>query len=130
MTVDTAPFCGACGYDYSREALPPVAICDACGHDLSINDPDIGPANPPSLASATPGVDQVTFTWTASPASFDCGYQFRYSIAGGEYFYINPATSPVVVGGVTGLEVCGELAGCNDGVWSDWSAPSCATGTA
>ena len=34
-TVDTQPFCGACGWDASLQDMHTDLICDACGADLT-----------------------------------------------------------------------------------------------
>jgi len=129
--LDTTPYCGSCGWDFVLENLAPGYRCDACGNDLSFNAADIGPDNPPSVATAAAASLAVTFSYTAAP-NFD-SYNFRYQIDGGAYVYLEgaPATdSPISVTAAEGEEVCGQLQGVTDGKASAWAAADCATALA
>jgi hypothetical protein len=127
--VDTHPFCGSCGFDYTTAGhkLPPGYLCDACGADLTYTSPnDIGPTNPPSAPTATDATGGVArFSFTAAP-NFD-SYNFRYSLDGEAYAYLYDVTSPIDVTDQSGVEVCGSLQGAKDGLLSGWSADNCVT---
>jgi hypothetical protein len=126
----TKPYCGSCGWKVGGQYPDKHTDgkCDACGADLRRF--GWGPANPPSLSNAS-GLDgKVSFSWTADPTGFPQGYEFRYSIAGAEWVVVENPTSPYEVTVTNGTEVCGELRGKADNIWSDWSAEKCATATA
>lgn len=67
-TVNTLPFCGACGWDL-RENLNSDLFCDSCGSDFQASGPvGLLPPGKEGL-SATPASGQVTFGWTSNPAA-------------------------------------------------------------
>ena len=123
----TVPFCGACGWDHVNKNQNDDEFCDSCGADVTRF--GFGPANAPSPGSASAGSLQVSFSWTASPLSFD-SYGVRHQTDGGPFTVVEPATSPVVVVAAAGEEVCFQLRGKKDGVWSDYAAIQCATALA
>ncbi len=126
----TKPFCGSCGW-YVGGRYPDLHAdgkCDACGADLGRF--GWGPANPPSPPNPA-GLDgKVSFAWTEDPATFPQGYEFRYSIAGDAWVVVENPTSPYDVTVANGIEVCGQLRGKAEGIWSDWTISRCATATA
>ena len=126
----TKPFCGACGW-YIGTLNPDLhgdGVCDACGADLRRF--GFGPPNPPSSPNPA-GLDgEVVFSWTESPETFPQGYEFRYQIAGADWIVVPNPTSPYHVAVANGTEVCGQLRGKADNIWSDWSTSRCATATA
>ena len=120
----TVPFCGSCGWDHVAQNKNDDEFCDSCGADVTRF--GFGPANPPSPGSASGASGQVSFSWTASPLSFD-SYGVRHQTDGGPFTIVEPATTPVVVAGATGEVICFELRGKKDGIWSDYAAQQCDT---
>lgn len=67
-TVNTAPFCGSCGFELTAlHSLAPALICDACGADLRAF--GFGAYVPPSDVEGTPGSGSVSFAWTDNTAA-------------------------------------------------------------
>ncbi len=132
MMVDTntRPYCGACGWKVGGQ-YPDIGVdgkCDACGADLGRF--GWGPANPPSLSNATGFDGYVSFAWVEVPEQYPQGYEFRYSIAGADWVIVENPVSPFDVTVPNGTEVCGQLRGKAEGIWSGWSVEQCATATA
>ena len=65
-TVNTFPYCGACGWVLVNRNLGNDVFCDSCGGDFSAFMP-VGLL--PAQVGFTQGSGQVTFTWTANPAA-------------------------------------------------------------
>ena len=129
MALSTKPFCPACGWDHISKNKNDDQFCDACGYDVSRNG-DFGPANAPSPGSASGSSLQVSFSWTAAPSTFPQGYGVRHQTDGGPWTIVEPATSPIVVVAAEGEEVCFQIRGKAEGIWSDYAAIQCATATA
>lgn len=122
--TNTVPFCGTCGWDHIAQNKNNDQFCDSCGADVTRF--GFGPTNSPSVPNASAGTGQVSFSWI--PAVNFSDYQFRSSIDGADYVVVGPnATSPQVVVGTVGQEICGSLRAKTDGIYSEWSADSCAT---
>ena len=96
----TLPYCRACGWDYiqtkDRDADD---VCDGCGDDL-LNSGDPSSVDAPTNPGSTPGVADVTFTWTSNPeADFD---QTRSLVDAGQFGPWVTDTSPTTVVGAAG----------------------------
>ena len=121
-STETKPFCGSCGWDHELVNTHADRFCDSCGADVERF--GFGPANPPSPGSASGSSGQVSFSWTAAPISFD-SYGVRHQTDGGPFTIVEPATSPIVVVAAAGEEVCFELRGKKDGIWSAYAVQQC-----
>ena len=65
-TVNTFPYCGACGWVLPNHNLGDDVLCDSCGADFSAFIP-VGLL--PAQVDATQGSGTVTFSWTANPSA-------------------------------------------------------------
>ncbi len=114
-TVDTKPFCGACGWDYVRSAnRDSDGFCDACGADLSAYDPTLNPVS----VTATAGSLSVSFAWTANVTADTT--DFRSRIDGGVYTILTNQTTPNVVAALEGQTVEGSVRSVSSGVVGPW----------
>ena len=114
-TVDTKPFCGACGWDYVRSAnRDSDGFCDACGADLSAYDASLTAV----AIVATAASLSVSFAWTENAASDTT--DFRSRINGGVYTILLDQTTPNVVVALEADVVEGSVRSIVDGVTGAW----------
>ena len=127
-TVDSAPFCGSCGYDIGS---PPDTdtgddwVCDACGAPfLAYNWAGNRPPTDLSIAAGTPAttVAVATFTPNAGAVNSSLRYRVRTSSVWTE---VDPYTSGADVTGLTlnteyvfQVRSNTETAGAKKGPWS------------
>ena len=126
-TVNTVPFCGACGWDVTLAGdLSSDLICDACGADLRAYGFLPPPPAPTDLA-AVGGSLVVTFTWTEV---VDTTYDFEHQIEAETPVVTVGATSPWAIVAAAGEEVTGRVRSVVGGFAGPWSDPVSATATA
>ena len=114
-TVDTSPYCGACGWDYVAAAnLNNDGFCDACGAFLAAYNPAL--ASPGTAATAASL--SVSFAWTENAASDTTN--FRSRINGGVWTTLLDQTTPNVVVAAEGDTVEGQVQSVTDGVLGAW----------
>ena len=123
-TVNTVPFCGACGWDVNKNENDDL-FCDACGADLIAF--GFGDLLPPTDLAAVGGSLQVTVTWTEAPDSSD----LTTRINSVEQPHSIGATSPWLVAGLNpGDVVQVRVRTVLDGIQGPWSPPVSATALA
>ena len=124
-SVDTYPYCGACGWDYVSAAnLNNDGYCDACGAFLAAYNPDLtSPAVTATAASLS-----VSFAWTENAGADSTN--FRSRINGGVYTVLLNQTTPNVVVALEGDTVEGSVQSVTDGVNGAWGASDSAVALA
>ena len=101
-TVNTVPFCGACGWDVTNNNLNDDELCDSCGADLIAF--GFGDLLPPTALEAVSGVGEVTFIWTDNPGADTTESRSRLN---DETFsaWATDTSPTTVVAGVTGDKI-------------------------
>lgn len=117
--IVTTPFCGSCGYDFSKQNTNDDYFCDACGADLSNSVGGTSALAPPTSFAATGQSGGVEFTWVTNPAGE--ATNLAYSIDDGATVVIQDL-SPHVVAGTNGQVIVGRVRTVTDGVPGPWSA--------
>ena len=107
----TAPFCGACGWDFVKVNTNNDIFCDACGADLR-RFLIIGLIPPLDLAAVTTDAD-VTFSWTDNPDADSTEYRTQTNTEAPTAWA--PAVSPIVMTGPPGTRFCIEVRSVYEG---------------
>jgi len=107
----TAPFCGACGWDFVRVNTNNDIFCDSCGADLR-RFLIIG-LIPPLDLGAVPTDTDVTFSWTDNPEADSTEYQTQTDVD--PWTDWAPAVSPIVLVGPPGTRFCIRVRSVLDG---------------
>jgi len=116
-SVDTYPFCGACGYDQSNR-LADDAFCNSCGADLTAFGAGFGIGAPADLAATGESLN-VTFTFTANTNADTT--DFRSSIDGAAWVVQTDVTSPVDIVAAEDEVVAGQVRSVDHGIAGPWS---------
>ena len=101
-TVNTVPFCGACGWDVNQNVTD-QDLCDSCGADL--NAFGFAGAVPPVAPVGTPGAADVSFAWTSNAEADSDETSVSVDGALAVWSAFATDTSPTVVAATTGTLV-------------------------
>lgn len=126
-TVDTAPFCGSCGFELTAlHSLTPALICDACGADLRAF--GFGGLIPPEAPVGTPGSGSVSFAFTVNPEADLTQSSESVDGALAVWSDFSADTSPTVVSAVAGTLVGLRVRSVLNGIPGPYTESSGTTG--
>jgi hypothetical protein len=127
-TVDSKPYCGACGWNtYSVTSLHvdihQDLICDSCGSDLLAFGWTVGHVPPTvfTVQGDTPLALQATFAWIVQPLADTTDLQWRVNVD--PWNLESAATTPHVETGpfTSGDKIEGQVRSVNGGTPGPWS---------